>query len=148
MAKKKKVDVNDVRAEVITAMRSQSPSEREQRIMLLWSRYQDALTFLKKTRAELSDEVKRAEANLVDAMETGVSVGDDEAAKRKLLHAEIAWQDVAETKAMFKDGVGGARDGVKGALEAFSELIAATAQLDLEFANRDDAAARARGEDN
>ena len=142
MAKKKKVDADGVRAEVVQAMKSQSPSEREQRVLLLWNRWQEAKAYLKKIRLELKDEVKRAEANLDDAMETGVPIGDDDAAKRKLHHVEVAWQDVSETKAKFKDGVAGANDGAKGALEALTELIAATAQLDLEFARAENDARR------
>lgn len=133
MGKKKKIDAEGVRAEVVSAMRSQSPSEREHKIVLLWKRWEDAKAYLKSVRLECSEDLKRAKANLDDAMNTGVPVGDDDAAKRKLYAVEVAWQDVEETTAKLKDAVGGARDGVKGTFEQLSEAIVATNQLNIEF---------------
>lgn len=133
MAKRKKVDGDAVRAEVVNAMRAQSPTEREARVVLLWKRWEEAKAYLKKVRADCTDDLKRAQANLDDAMNEGVPVGDDTAAKRKLYNVEVAWQDVEETKAKLKDAVGGARDGVKGAFEQLSEAVQATNQLSIEY---------------
>lgn len=135
MAKRKKnADEHDeVRAEVIEAMKNKSPSDREKRIVLLWQRWEEAKAYLAKVRSETRKSVEEARAYLKEHMESGVAVNDNEASLRKLASIETCWQDLEEAKAQQRDGVGGARDGVKAAYETLKEAIVATKQLGFEF---------------
>lgn len=135
MGKKKKVSQDDVRTEVVEAMKKQSPSERERRVLKLWTDWEGAKAFLAKVRSDTRTDVEMYRANLKERMELGLDgAGDDTAALRKLHSIEIAWQDLEEAKAKQKDATGGAKDGVKGAFERLSEAVSATRQIDLDFA--------------
>lgn len=148
MARKKaekKVGVDAVRKEVVDAMRSQSPSDRERRVITLWNRWQEAKAWLKKTSLSCSDEVKLCTANLEEKMAIGLpGTGEqstiDLAAKSKLFDIEVAWQDLEEAKAKRKDAVGGARDAVKGTFEGLAEAVVATSQIEMEYDKKEDEA--------
>jgi hypothetical protein len=102
-------------------------------MVVLWSSWQEAKAYLKKIRADMKIEVERAEGFFTDAMLTGVAIGDDTAALRKLHSIEVCYQDLEEAEAKAKDAIGGARDGVGGTEGAFAEFMAAQSQLDIEF---------------
>lgn len=131
--RKKIVATSDVREEVIEAMRSQSPSDRERKIVALHERYEEAKRYYKRISKETKEEYQQAEANFTAAVEEGHQEGDQDAAKAKLFRVEVSWQDLQEAKAKRKDAVGGARDGVKGTLAALEEAIKATQQIELDF---------------
>jgi len=135
--KKSKAEAADVvREEVVKALRSSSPSEREHRLVVLWSRWNEAKEYLKKVRAEAKDDVEMCRVAFDEAISEGVNVGDEDAALRKLHRAEIAYQNLEEARAKAKDGIGGAKDGVAGAFQQLSEFIAATNQLELELGTK------------
>jgi len=134
MAKKKtKVDAKAARAEVVQAFRSQSPTDRERRMVLQWASWQEARAYLKKIRADMKIEIERAESFFTDAISTGVAIGDEDAALRKLHAVEVCYQDLEEAQAKAKDAIAGARDGVGATEAAFAESMEAQSQLDLEF---------------
>lgn len=134
MARKKKKDQeDDVRTEVIEAMKAKEPSEREQRVVTLWKAWQDAKAYLHKIRSETRTEVERLRVVLKELMEQGVAVNDQEASLRKLQSIEVAWQDLEESKAQQRDAVGGAKDGERAAYKTLEETVLATNQLGFEF---------------
>ncbi len=134
MAKRKKKEEREaVRAEVVEAMKSKTPGEREKRIVLLWTRWEEAKAFLAKVRSEGAIELKRLQVHLKECMETTTAVDDEQASLRKLMSIEVAWQDLEEHKALTRDGTGGARDGLKSAYETLKESVLATNQLGFEF---------------
>jgi hypothetical protein len=132
MARSKKKE-DDVRTEVVEAMRAKNPSDREARVLLLWKAWQDAKAYLHKIRSETRTEVERLRVVLKELMEAGVAIGDQEASLRKLQSIEVAWQDLEEAKAQQRDAVGGAKDGEKAAYKTLEETVLATNQLGFEF---------------
>jgi hypothetical protein len=133
MMGKKKAEQEAVRAEVVAAMKAQSPSDRERRIVLLWGRWEEAKAYLAKVRSDHRIQLAQAQDNLKQTMEGTVDARDDQAALRKLHSIEVCWQDVEEIKASARDAIGGARDGVKGTYEQLHEAVQATQQIDLDF---------------
>ena len=132
---KSKVKKDTIRAEVLVAMANQTPGERERRIVLLWGRWEEAKAYLTKVRSDHRIKLGEAQAMLKDSMEATVDDRDEQAIRRKLVSVEAIWQDIEETKASARDGIGGARDGVKGTYEQLAEAVLATRQLDLGLGN-------------
>lgn len=134
MAKKKTREERDkVRAEVVQALASATPSERERRIVLLWKQWEEAKAFLAQTRSEHRTQLLQAQDNLKGTMEQTIDASDTQAALRKLHSIEVNWQDVEEIKASARDAIGGARDGVKGTFERLNEAVHGVNQIEMNF---------------
>jgi hypothetical protein len=137
--RKTKTTHDDVRGEVVEAMKAVEPTEREQRIVALWTTWENAKAYLAKARSETRIALESARASLKDVMTRGLAIGDDAAVKKKLFDIEVAWQDFEEAKGRQSEETGSAKSGVKAAFERLNEAVSATNQMGLNFQAAQDA---------
>jgi len=136
---RKKKDHDAVHGEVVEAMKAVEPTEREARIVALWTAWENAKAYFAKTRSETRIALESARASLKDVMTRGLKVGDDAATKKKLHDIEVAWQDLEDAKGAQSLECGNAKKGVKSAFERLNEAVSATNQMGLDFQASTDA---------